>query len=110
MKSKNLICFLKIKLIFTILFYFIKIYIIKINMSDLIFFNVADGYAEALLRGFRKTFLAESTYAAIRNSNSLKDLKGVIKNNFFNQNKIILFFIFLGFNGHRLHRLDCSVQ
>jgi hypothetical protein len=50
-------------------------------MSDLIFFNVADGYAEAMLRGFRKTFLGESTYAAIRNSNSLKDLKGV--NNFY---------------------------
>jgi hypothetical protein len=48
-------------------------------MSDLIFFNVADGYAEALLRGFRKTFLGESTYAAIRNTNSLKDLKGVMK-------------------------------
>ena len=64
-------------------------------MSDLIFFNVADGYAEAMLRGFRKSFLSESTYAAIRNTSSLKDLKGV---------KTIL--IELGFNGYRLHRLD----
>lgn len=46
-------------------------------MSDLIFFNVADGYAEAILRGLRKSFLGESTYTAIRNTGSLKDLKGV---------------------------------
>ena len=70
-------------------------------MSDLIFFNVADGYAEAMLRGFRKTFLGESTYAAIRNSNSLKDLKGV--NNFYLLHR-------LGFDGHRLHRLDSPIQ
>lgn len=46
-------------------------------MSDLIFFNIADGYSEAILRGLRKGFLSESTYAAIRNTNSFKDLKGV---------------------------------
>jgi V-type H+-transporting ATPase subunit d len=46
-------------------------------MSDLIFFNVADGYAEAILRGLRKSFLGETTYSAIRNVNSLKDLKSV---------------------------------
>ena len=46
-------------------------------MADLMFFNVADGYAEALLRGLRKGFLGEQTYAAIRNTSNLKDLKAV---------------------------------
>jgi hypothetical protein len=46
-------------------------------MSDLMFFNVHDGYAEAMLRGFRKGFLSETTYAAIRNCRDLKELKGV---------------------------------
>lgn len=46
-------------------------------MSDLIFFNASDGYAEAMLRSFRKGFLSENNYAAIRNTNSLKDLKAV---------------------------------
>ena len=53
-------------------------------MSDLIFFNVADGYAEAILRGLRKSFLGEATYSAIRNTGSLKDLKGVSKIKFIN--------------------------
>jgi V-type H+-transporting ATPase subunit d len=48
-------------------------------MSDMIFFNVEDGYAEALLRGLRKGFLTETTYNIIRNTNSLKDLKTVKK-------------------------------
>jgi hypothetical protein len=46
-------------------------------MADLIFFNVSDGYAEGVLRGLRKGFLGEQTYAAIRNTNNLKDLKAV---------------------------------
>ncbi len=50
-------------------------------MSDLIFFNVDDGYAESLLRGLRKGFLTENTYNIIRNTNNLKDLKNV-KNKF----------------------------
>lgn len=60
-------------------------------MSDLIFFNVNDGYAEALLRGLRKGFLTETTYNIIRNTNSLKDLKTV---KIYNNN--------LGFIRHRL--------
>lgn len=52
-------------------------------MSDLIFFNASDGYAEALLRGLRKGFLGEQTYAALRGTNNLKDLKAV--RSFFNQ-------------------------
>ncbi len=46
-------------------------------MSDLIFFNIDDGYAEAILRGLRKSFLGEVSYANIRNTSSLKDLKSV---------------------------------
>jgi V-type H+-transporting ATPase subunit d len=47
-------------------------------MSDLIFFNADDGYAEAFLRGLRKGFLTESNYNVIRNTHSLKDLKTVL--------------------------------
>jgi hypothetical protein len=46
-------------------------------MSDLIFFNVQDGFAEAILRGYRKGFLSEMTYSNIRNAGSFKDLKSV---------------------------------
>lgn len=47
-------------------------------MTDLIFFNASDGYAEAFLRGLRKGFLTEANYNVIRNTHSLKDLKTVI--------------------------------
>jgi hypothetical protein len=47
------------------------------SMADLVFFNTADGYAEALLRGFRKGILGEQTYTALRNSANLKDFKAV---------------------------------
>lgn len=49
------------------------------STSDLIFFNTADGYAEAILRGFRKGILGENIYTALRNTNNLKDLKSVRK-------------------------------
>ena len=48
------------------------------SMSDLIFFNVDDGYSEALLRGFRKSILGEQQYTALRNSGNLKDFKSVL--------------------------------
>jgi len=47
-------------------------------MADLVFFNVDDGYSEALLRGFRKSILGEQQYTALRNSGSLKDFKSVL--------------------------------
>ena len=50
----------------------------KMSMSDLIFFNVDDGYSEALLRGFRKSILGEQQYTALRNSGNLKDFKSVL--------------------------------
>ena len=45
--------------------------------SDLIYFNTQDGYAEAMLRGFRKGILSEQNYTALSNTNNLKDLKSV---------------------------------
>ena len=48
------------------------------SMADLVFFNVDDGYSEALLRGFRKSILGEQQYTALRNSGSLKDFKSVL--------------------------------
>ena len=48
------------------------------SMSDLIYFNTADGYAEAMLRGFRKGILGEQHYTALRNTTNLKDLKSVL--------------------------------
>ena len=48
------------------------------SMTDLIFFNVDDGYSEALLRGFRKSILGEQQYTALRNTTNLKDFKSVL--------------------------------
>jgi hypothetical protein len=45
------------------------------SMADLVFFNVDDGYTEALLRGFRKSILGEQQYTALRNTTNLKDFK-----------------------------------
>ena len=47
-------------------------------MADLVFFNVDDGYSEALLRGFRKSILGEQQYTALRNTTNLKDFKSVL--------------------------------
>ena len=47
-------------------------------MSDLVLFNVADGYAEALLRGLRKGIINDQTYTALRNTTNLKDFKAVL--------------------------------
>lgn len=46
-------------------------------MSDLVFFNSADGYAEAILRGYRKGILGEQAYTALRNTKNSKDIKAV---------------------------------
>ena len=47
-------------------------------MSDLVLFNIADGYAEALLRGLRKGIINDQTYTALRNTTNLKDFKAVL--------------------------------
>ena len=48
------------------------------SMADLVFFNAADGYSEALLRGFRKGILSEKEYGQLRNTTNLKDFKAVL--------------------------------
>lgn len=48
-------------------------------MSDMIFFNSADGYSEAFLRGLRKSILSEQNYNILCNTNNLRDLKTVKK-------------------------------
>jgi len=46
-------------------------------MSDLIFFNIQDGYSEALLRALRKTVLTDTNYISLRSCNNLKEIKAV---------------------------------
>ena len=47
-------------------------------MSDLCFFNVQDGYAEAIIRGFRKSFLTVHNYELLKSSRDFKELKGFL--------------------------------
>ncbi len=47
-------------------------------MADLIFFNVEDGFAEAVLRGLRKGFLGDTTYALLKGCKDLKEFKTVL--------------------------------
>ncbi len=49
-------------------------------MSDLIFFNVADGYAESILRGFRKGFIPDDKYDAMKKEAELRKYKDVFNN------------------------------
>jgi V-type H+-transporting ATPase subunit d len=48
------------------------------SMGDLVLFNIDDGYAEALLRGFRKGIINDQTYTSLRNTTNLKDFKAVL--------------------------------
>jgi V-type H+-transporting ATPase subunit d len=52
---------------------------------DMASFNVDDGYAEALCRGLRKSFLSEDTYNALKNCNNLSDFKLVLEDTDYNQ-------------------------
>ena len=45
-------------------------------MTDIMTFNMHNGYAEAVLRGLRKGILSDQNYMTLRNCNSLKDVKG----------------------------------
>ena len=47
------------------------------STSDLIFYNTADGYAEAILRGFRKGILPKKVYQDLCRTNELKVFKSV---------------------------------
>ena len=44
-------------------------------MTDIMTFNMHNGYAEAVLRGLRKGILSDQNYMTLRNCNSLKDVK-----------------------------------
>ena len=47
-------------------------------MSDLMFFNIEDGFAEAILRGLRKGFLNDQNYTLLKGSKDLKEFKTVL--------------------------------
>lgn len=49
------------------------------------YFNVDDGYPEALCRGLRKSFLTEDTYNALRNCQNLADFKLVLEDTDYSQ-------------------------
>lgn len=48
-------------------------------MSEMLFFNVDEGYSESLLRGMRKTFLEEEDYNALKNATNLIDFKTALE-------------------------------
>jgi V-type H+-transporting ATPase subunit d len=52
---------------------------------DMAYFNVDDGYPEAICRGLRKSFLNEDTYNALKNCNNLADFKLVLEDTDYNQ-------------------------
>lgn len=51
---------------------------------DMIYFNIDDGYPEAICRGLRKAFLNEDTYNALKNCNNLSDFKLVLEDTDYN--------------------------
>lgn len=44
---------------------------------DLVTFAVDDGFAEAILRGLRASFITQAQYTQMKTSNNLTDLKSV---------------------------------
>lgn len=51
---------------------------------DMIYFNVDDGYPEAICRGLRKAFLNDDTYTALKNCGNLSDFKLVLEDTDYN--------------------------
>ena len=51
----------------------------------MVYFNVDDGYPEAICRGLRKSFLTEDTYNALKNCSNLSDFKLVLEDTDYNQ-------------------------
>jgi V-type H+-transporting ATPase subunit d len=51
---------------------------------DMVYFNVDDGYPEAICRGLRKAFLNEDTYNALKNCSNLSDFKLVLEDTDYN--------------------------
>lgn len=52
---------------------------------DMVYFNVDDGYPEALCRGLRKSFLTDDTYNALKNCGNLSDFKLVLEDTDYSQ-------------------------
>jgi len=48
-------------------------------MSELLFFNVDEGYTEAVVRGLKKSFLEEEDYNALKNATNLVDFKTALE-------------------------------
>eukprot|EP00826_Nyctotherus_ovalis_P043505 TRINITY_DN458_c0_g2_i8.p1 TRINITY_DN458_c0_g2~~TRINITY_DN458_c0_g2_i8.p1 ORF type:complete len:291 (+),score=112.45 TRINITY_DN458_c0_g2_i8:95-967(+) len=48
-------------------------------MSEMLFFNVDEGYTEAVIRGLRKSFLDEDDYNALRSATNLADFKTALE-------------------------------
>lgn len=51
---------------------------------DMVYFNVDDGYPEAICRGLRKSFLTDDTYNALKNCSNLSDFKLVLEDTDYN--------------------------
>jgi V-type H+-transporting ATPase subunit d len=47
-------------------------------MTDLLLFNVEDGFAESMVRGFRKGFITENQYTLLKGCRDLKEFKNVL--------------------------------
>ena len=52
---------------------------------DMAYFNIDDGYPEAICRGLRKSFLTEDSYNALKNCQNLTDFKLVLEDTDYNQ-------------------------
>lgn len=48
-------------------------------MSEMLFFNVDEGYTESIIRGLRKSFLDEDDYNALRNAANMTDFKTALE-------------------------------
>jgi vacuolar-type H+-ATPase subunit C/Vma6 len=46
---------------------------------EMSFFNVQDGYTEAIVRSLRKGFLSEETYIQLKNCSNLNEFKLVLE-------------------------------
>jgi V-type H+-transporting ATPase subunit d len=48
-------------------------------MSEMLMWNIDEGYTEALVRGMKKSFLEEEDYLALKNSTNLNDFKTALE-------------------------------
>jgi len=48
-------------------------------MSEMLFYNVDEGYSESIVRGLRKTFLDEEDYNALRSATNMADFRTALE-------------------------------